>query len=231
MRRLPLILGVLVVLATSITCSAAVVQIQGGPTAPEGWNAIESVSADLTDLLDPTGASTGWTLVTDDANTFQGLNQSGTATPDGDAAALFPSTVTADNWFGNTEPFSSGVFPTAIWTFGNLDTEASYSFTFFGSRMSVSDNRETQYALQGLNADTGFLDVANNTGNIEVVSGIMPDPAGQIMLTVTPGPNNTNGSGFFYLGGLIVESHAVPEPSSFVLVVGAIGMLLFRRRR
>ena len=81
--------------------------------------------------------------------------------------------------------------------------------------MGVSDNRETKYEAIGANSDFGLLDTANNTDNVVSVLGISPTAGGTIQVQVSAGPNNSNGTEFYYLGAL--EMSYVPEPGSMAL--------------
>ena len=99
------------------------------------------------------------------------------------------------------------------------------------SRMGVTDNRETQYAVTGGGGtESVFLNVANNTSNLASLAGVVPDAGNQIVIDIDPGPNNNNGSGFFYLGVLEINSSPVPEPAGMGLL-GVAGLALLRRRR
>jgi hypothetical protein len=51
-----------------------------------------------------------------------------------------------------------------------------------------------------------------------------------VAITVAAGPNNNNGSHFYYLGAMQVVSAAIPEPSTLGLASLA-GMLALALRR
>src|SRR5690606_15735836 len=126
---------------------------------------------------------------------FNGQNSNGTT-----ASTNFPATATQDSLFGNTEAFGgvSNILP--VFKLTGLDTNFVFSFTFFGSRTGVSDNRETRYAVTGSNSGEALLNTANNTHNTVSVTEIRPTDAGEITIALTPGPNNNNANHFTYLG-------------------------------
>lgn len=193
------------------------------------YNNVTQSQLPIFNALDTTGAGTGIGLTTSGFN--PGSNQSGTETPGGTAGLLFEDTTTRDNLFGHTSTFNQPTpMPMGTLSLTGLDGSGltTYDFVFFGSRMSVSDNRETQYAVSGLNSGIGYLDTANNTDNVTNVSGIIPNALGEVTIEVSPGPNNSNSSEFFYLGAMQIT--VVPEPAGLALF-GLGGLLVAARRR
>lgn len=191
----------------------------GNTTSAGAWNNIsDQKTGTIADLLTGTGLNSGISVaVTDD---FNGINNSGTTTPN--PALNLPSTASDDSFFGNTASFGGQIQPTGELQFSNLDTATTYSFTIFASRMGVSDNRETQYTVSGKTTEVVTLNVANNDSLAAVVEGILPNINGTISLLAEPGPNNTNGSGFFYLGALRMSySSEIPEPQPESLTLTA----------
>ena len=94
--------------------------------------------------------------------------------------------------------------------------------------MGVSDNRETMYTATGSNTAFALLDTANNTSNVALISGITADANGEIVISVTAGPNNSNSDGFYSLGYLQITT--VPAPSS-IAFFGLGSLAAVRRRR
>lgn len=131
---------------------------------------------------------------------FNGVNQSGTSDSN-----VYPESATSDSLFGNVEEFGgmSDVLPSFI--IGGLDASQDYDITFYGSRLA-GDNRETAYALTGSNSDEVFLNVAGNISEKTTASGMKPNASGEIIMDLTPGPNNDNANHFIYLGVLQIES-------------------------
>ena len=141
---------------------------------------------------------------------FTGVNESGSTTPS--AALGIPASATSDSYFGNVEDWSGSISPTGGFLISGLKAEKTYTFELFSSRMSVGDNRETKFVFTGSEADSVYLDAANNEARIASIS-VLPDAAGEIQLIASPGENNTNGYGFYYLGALKIiydEEEALP---------------------
>ncbi len=194
-------------------------------------NGIEWNAQDVADAIDTAGSSTGISLTVTSATGFNevGPNDSGTDSPGAPASGFFSGDTTNDALFGHSSNFNVGAPRDLVeYTIAGLDNTLTYDFTFYASRGTVSDIREAQYDVSGANSGQALLDAGNNVSNIAHVLGIAP-AAGNITLTIQAGPNNSNGSGFFYLGGLDITS--VPEPASMLLLtLGGIGMLSCRRR-
>lgn len=182
-----------------------------GPSPDDPLNTWNNVTTDvgstdtgvLLNLLTTAGGMTDVGLVM--MSRFNGANTAGTL-----ASPLFPIDATRDSLFGNTELFGglSNIFPSFKLT--GLLPSLSYSFTFYASRTGASDNRETGYTLTGANNGFAALNAANNITNIAVASGIRPTSAGEITISLAPGPNNNNASHFTYLGVLRVQPSLVP---------------------
>jgi len=155
----------------------------------------------LTALVDVENTQTNIGLVM--IRRFNGANTNGTL-----ASTIFPQDATRDSLFGNTESFSglANVFPSFKLT--GLDTLLEYDFTFYASRMSVGDNRETGYTITGDNSGFAALNPSANENKFVTVSGIEPDSAGQITIDLAPTANNVNSNHFTYLGVMKVE----PKP-------------------
>jgi len=131
---------------------------------------------------------------------FNGANTNGTL-----ASTIFPQNATRDSLFGNTETFSglANVFPSFKLT--GLDPLLIYDLTFYASRMSVGDNRETGYTITGANSGFATLNPSANVEKFVTVIGIMPDSEGQITIVLAPTANNVNSYHFTYLGVMKVE--------------------------
>jgi hypothetical protein len=173
------------------------------------WNNVTttvgaSATGRLTNLVTAVNAPTTVGLVM--LSRFNGANENGTL-----ASPYLPANATRDSLYGNTETFSglANIFPR--FKFVGLDPDARYDFTFYASRMSATDNRETGYTVTGL--DTGFaaLNVANNVTNVARVNGIRPTAAREITVSLAPTPNNNNAYHFTYLGVLRVDV-VLPPP-------------------
>ncbi len=172
----------------------------GTVLSPSPWhNVTDARAGGIAELTTTKGFSTGYAITVIDS--FNGVNTSGTTMPD--AALGLPSEASGDSFFGNTSVFGGQIQATGGVALTGLDPTVDYTLTIFASR-TASDNRETQYVFQGNSLDTGYINVASNTDQV-VQSTLTPDANGTIQITASPGPNNTNSSGFFYLGALIMS--------------------------
>ena len=128
------------------------------------------------------------------------------------AATVFPVTAAQDSLFGNTAAFNgiSDIFPEFKLT--GLDPAFEYTFTFYGSRTGVNDNRETRYTATGENSGFADLNTANNVDETVTVAKIQPTEAGEITVVLKPGTNNNNENRFTYLGVMKVDSEPIRTP-------------------
>jgi len=180
-----------------------------GANSGANWNQILANELNSSaSLITYAGGFSGYSInVTDPLNS--GINSGATATRTGDAAEFQP--MGNENAYGANGTFSQGLL-----TLSNLNPANIYNFTFFASRMSATDNREALYTVTGQNSLSAALDSVNNTSNVCVVAGIQPTAAGEIQITAEKGPNNNNGSGYFYLAvfkiSVYEEPGSVPPP-------------------
>ncbi|WP_309381908.1 DUF4886 domain-containing protein [Cerasicoccus frondis] len=159
----------------------------------------------ISDLLDASGQSTGVSLTMTDA--IGGTNQAGAT------SGPYPSGATSDSLYGHSGTFNGFTDNgQAVFVFSNLDPGTSYDFTFYASRTSVTDNRETQYALAGASSSSVTLDVANNVSSTVQITDMLPNASGDITLIVSKGANNSNGNGFFYIGAVVIDNQRARVP-------------------
>jgi hypothetical protein len=183
------------------------------------WNNVSVANAADADaiavnLIDFTGTATNVTLTINDA--FDTVNTGGTTVPN--ASLPFLETATRDSFFGETSTFSGSLEPTGGFILTGLDPLKYYSFSIFASRNGVNDNREAQYTLAGSTTEVVALNASNNTADTVEVLNLQPNASGEITLVAAPGPNNTNGSGFYYLGAIEMITSGIPlSVSSFKL--------------
>ncbi len=179
-------------------------------TTAGNWNNVVQTTMSqvgmTVNLINSEGASTGAVLTVTDA--FNNVNAAGTTSPD--AALPFPSTATADSFFGNDVAFGGATEPTGGIEFTGLEPAKYYSFQVFASRMSVTNNRETKYTITGNNTLSANLDAANNTSNMAKIYNIQPDATGKITLAVQKGTNNNDSYGFYYLGAIQMIKTSLP---------------------
>ncbi len=185
------------------------------------WNNVttavgSSAGGRLTNLVNAASMPTTIGLVM--LSRFNGANENGTLEP-----SILPANATRDSLFGNTEAFSglANVFPSFKLT--GLNPAAKYTLTFYASRMSVGDNRETGYTVVGANSGFTALNAANNVTNIARVTGIVPNAARELTVSLAPTAANNNANHFTYLGALRVD--AVLPPPEFGPPVIANGQM------
>ena len=183
----------------------------GSPLSTGTWNNLTGATGNqtITDLVNTEGNSTGIAIWVHDA--FTGINTSGTTTPD--ASLDFDPNASSDSFFGSEGEHSGITEPTGGITLAGLDEGSVYTLTFFASRANVSDNRETRYTVKGSTESVVDLDASNNTSQVVTVENMHPDTSGIITVDVSPGPNNSNPTKYYYLGILRID-YNVEEISS-----------------
>lgn len=167
------------------------------------WNNVTdaigtAVGAQLRNLVTTENVATGVSLVI--LTRFGGANTNGTL-----ASPLFPADATRDSLFGNTETFNglANVFPSFKLT--GLDPMRTYDFTFYASRLGVTDNRETGYTVTGFNSGFIALNAAANVDKSVTLTDMVPTAAGEITISLAPTAANNNANHFTYLGVLKIE--------------------------
>lgn len=75
---------------------------------------------------------------------------------------------------------------------------------FYGSRDGVGDNRETKYHVVGTNSGFGAHNASSNKSDFTQINGIQPASDGTIDIILSAGPNNNNGSKYFYINTMII---------------------------
>ncbi|WP_269541072.1 DUF4886 domain-containing protein [Cerasicoccus fimbriatus] len=159
----------------------------------------------LGNLRDSRGMPTGISLSLADAPT--GTNGEGAT------SGPYPSGATADSLYGQNGTFAGFTDNgKAVFLFSNLDPETAYDFTFYASRTSVSDNRETKYTLTGATSQSATLNAANNVSSTAKITDMQPNASGEITLTISKGANNTNSNGFYYIGTVVIGNQASRAP-------------------
>ena len=183
------------------------------------YNTISATAQSVSNAIDfDTGELTGVSLSVVSPTGFNemGANTSGTSSPGSPASNFFDGDATDRNLFGHDSNFNTGSpRPFVEYTIDGLNPERTYDFTFFASRLGVSDNRETQYELSGENSATAFLDSSENTDDVATLLGMQPTHDGEIILSIQKGPNNNNSAGFFYLGAMEIKSVDISQDGDF----------------
>lgn len=147
----------------------------------------------LSNLTDEEGNNTKFSIQV--TKNFSGENTLGVT----NTSLGFPGTATGDAFWSN------GVeIPESELIVSNLNKTESYSFVFYGSRRDAGDNRETKFHVKGKTEGEGFVNTSSNSSNVAVVKNITPNEDGTIVITVSAGPNNNNGSKFYYLNTMLI---------------------------
>ncbi len=167
---------------------------------PPGWNLLDMTGVNAAALVDDDGVATGIKgLVT---GSCSGSNW-GNYTPVGDAAEFAPA------WSNGSYTQNDN---TSTFTLYNLMPDRPYTFTFFGNRPGVTDNRTTRYIVTGANVGTNELDVTANTANVAVVSGIRPRADRTIQVTFRKGTGNTGNYNYLTAWKLSYPENGLPAP-------------------
>ncbi|MBN1127297.1 MAG: hypothetical protein JXA82_20010 [Sedimentisphaerales bacterium] len=193
-----------------------IIYVDFGPsqTVSTGWNTMSAADGTITDAV--TSDETVTVVDISLPDRFTGENTNGTETPD--AALGFPSQATRDSFYGNDVEWSGQIQPTAQVLISSLNPSQMYELTFFASRMSAGENRQTQYAINGQGGmiETIYLNPSNNADTAVTSQMIAPTTSGEITIDIQKGPENVNGYGFYYLGVLVIKAtqdpHAAGNP-------------------
>ncbi|WP_296382753.1 GDSL-type esterase/lipase family protein [Winogradskyella sp.] len=168
------------------------------------WNNLTDAlsTGSINNLINKGGNTT--TIDVSVTDSFNYFNENGTTTSG--ASLGLPNSATGDSFFGNTIDFLGKTEPTGAIELSDLNPNDVFTLTIYASRLDYTtiDNRETQYTIEGLTTETVLLNVANNINNT-ISTSISPKADGTITITASPGPNNTNTYGFFYLGAVVLD--------------------------
>ena len=116
-------------------------------------------------------------------------------------SSLFPGSVSGDSLIRNL----GGAGFVILGVEGSVDT---YDLTFYASDLNANDNRETTYQVTGAASESVTLNPSGNVNETVVVRGMGLDEFGEISVTLSAGPNHSNGNQIIYLGALELESSA-----------------------
>ena len=161
-----------------------------------GWNNLTSAtSGTLVNLTATDGGTTSVDVYVSDA--FGGVNTSGIEGP------LYPASATTDSLYcGSFDDHADGLLHPGALLLWNLDPAGSYTLRLTASRSGDDGGlgRLTRYTVAGRHAD---LEVADNTTDRAVFSGVSPSPDGSLVIDVAVSPAGTGR--FCYLGVLELE--------------------------
>ena len=119
----------------------------------------------------------------------------------------YPPSATRDSWWGADATYPTGSPPQqVVMVLTNLQYGGpAHLLRFFASRVAATENRETEYLVEGSVTNYLYLDAANNTSNRVVSTPMWPRADGTIRITIKAGPNNTTEHNIFYLGVLDLQ--------------------------
>jgi hypothetical protein len=165
---------------------------------PVFWNNLTPEIANTDeqiDLVDSAGNTTNTQLVFvqffDDES-----NRGGTESSDD-----YPSSASRDSLVKTV-----GNASIAFVTTGDFDE--TFSITFFASDLSASDNRETQYEVDGASVKSAVLNPSGNINDSVEIRDVGLDGFGEFLITVSAGPNHSSENSIVYLGALRIDSSA-----------------------
>lgn len=167
----------------------------GATAAATPWNNyLTPTSGKLSDLIDEKENNTGFAIQV--TGKFNGNNSSGEQEND----INIPTEVGKDAFWS-----AGKSTPNSTFTISNMNKDYKYTLVFYASRGGVSDNRETEYYVQGTNEGKTYINAASNTSEIGKVEEIQPTATGTITVTLNPGTNNNNGSKYYYINAMWIH--------------------------
>jgi hypothetical protein len=151
---------------------------------------------------------------------------------------LTPDAGLGGGQFAFADVTDDAIFFTAtdapVLTLSGLDSAATYSFVFYGSRVAAAE-RWTTYAIgsdsEELQTSGSSLSDNWNSDTVVSLTGISPDINNQIVITLSA--NTASGSSGSATFGYInaVQISVIPEPATIALLGMGGGILLVTRRR
>ncbi|WP_269522194.1 PEP-CTERM sorting domain-containing protein [Coraliomargarita parva] len=197
------------------------------------WNTVGTSASSSSALVTSSNGASGITYTLTAG--FNGANSGGASSP---STALLGDFAVAEatSDYGYVQGFV-GFSSSASITLSGLDPNATYVFTFFGSR-STTQTRETQYQVIGDSTESVYLitsgtDIASdgvgdyNDQTVVSTAEIAADGSNQIVINVGRGSTGDYG----YLNAIQIA--IIPEPGTYALLAGLSGLVFmaFRRRR
>lgn len=179
----------------------------------------------LTDMIDSTGASTGvdFYYLSEWAEGGSTIG-SGIGGADNNVATStsYPTTATRDTMYMNAGA-SSNDKGAVTFELRDLEANGFYDLSFFAS---VPDTRENTTWTVG--SDSVSLNPGYYTGNAVTLSNVQADASGNLQIVWSNNPDGGSGNDAAHWNTL--EIVTVPEPSSLVLLAGAMGLVVICRR-
>ncbi len=174
---------------------------------PSPWNntaKAPAVNDSFNNLIDDSGIATSVSVTLETA--FGNVFNLGSTT--GDNSGVVPDNVLQEYyWWG----FNGATSNTMQLRVSGLDQSNKYSFKFVGSSeyygSGITDNGETDYSIGN---KTVSVDVDANTDRIGVISNVVADDNGEVVVTMTLGEGAVIG----YINGMIIEAYPT-NPGTF----------------
>ncbi|MBI3138201.1 MAG: T9SS type A sorting domain-containing protein [Sphingobacteriales bacterium] len=165
----------------------------GSIATPAPWNATNKQPAlndNFPNLKDDAGVTTpiGFRILSPWGNIGNGSNVLGVNT--GNNSGIYPDAVIRSAYWTDASVQNMSVY--------GLDITKKYTFTFFGSRGGVVDNRTSLYTVKGL---TATLNAAGNSQNTVSIPAIQPEADGTLAMSLA----RNAGSNFGYLNALVID--------------------------
>ncbi len=176
----------------------------GTAAPPAPWNGLTGFTAGSSVALkNSTNNYTGVGAVV--VERFNGANTSGeTATT---TSFNMPSAVSSSAFFGNSKAVFGGLLvPQSVIKITGLNKDNRYNFCYFGSRNQSTDNRETKFITTGNNEVIVRQNSSNNKTVVSCANNIQPNDTGEVIITISAGENNNNGSGFYYINAMTITT-------------------------
>lgn len=187
----------------------------GGNESPLFWNNVSLSTNSISGMINLKGNIT--TIGINIYDQFNGVNSNGPTNLN--ESLSIPDLASSDSFWGNTVSFSGTTEPTGGIELKGLNPEKLYAIMLLSSRMDVFDNRETKFVFAGASLDTLLINASNNTSVITKTFYSSAD--GTLTIDLSPGSNNNNSHGFFYLNALKLiyeEEDVISGESSLSLI-------------
>ncbi|NLR69110.1 cadherin-like domain-containing protein [Chitinophaga varians] len=169
---------------------------EGSYVAASPWNntnkkpALNDVFANL---IDQSARNTGisMTVMTPWQNINGGTNTNNQGYNSGSNSGVFPDNAMTSSWWTTTDKQTL--------KFSGLDTNYNYTFTFYGSRIGVSDPRIAAYTING---NTVTLNASGNTGNTVTLNNMKAAADSTLNLDIAA----TGGTGYAYINAMTIDA-------------------------
>ena len=157
------------------------INLTKGITQSGHWNNIDGTPVEVqraNSLISVSGIEYPFNFTS--AGQWGGYSDQGNTT--GDNSGIYPDNVIKINWYVDQT--------TGKVIIQNLYPDLLYSFTLFGSRKGATDNKMTEFSIDG---QKQTLEAASNTHNTVQFKDIYPDENGEITISIKKVEGNDHG--------------------------------------